>query len=51
MLQGAEVLQKEVKLDNQLLIDYITGPLNGVIGETYADSYGQGRIVVANSAK
>ena len=51
MLQGAEVLQKEVKLDNQLLIDYITGPLNGVIGETYADSYGQGRIVVENSAK
>ena len=51
MLQGAEVLQKEVKLDNQMLIDYITGPLNGVIGEQYADPYGQGRIVVANSAK
>ena len=51
MFQGAEVLQKEVKLDNQMLIDYITGPLNGVIGEQYADPYGQGRIVVANSAK
>ena len=51
MFQGAEVLQKEVKLGNQMLIDYITGPLNGVIGEQYADPYGQGRIVVVNSAK
>ena len=51
MFEGAEVLVKEGKLDNQLLIDYITGPLNGVIGEEYADPYGQGRIVVVNSAE
>jgi hypothetical protein len=35
-----------VKLDNQVLIDYITETLGGVVGEEYADPYGQGRIVI-----
>ncbi len=45
MYDGAKVLQESVKLDNQLLLDYIVDTLGGVIGEEYADPYGQGRIV------
>ena len=45
MYGGCRVLQRSVKLDNQVLIDYIAGTLGGVVGEEYADPYGQGRIV------
>ena len=45
MYAGARVLQQSVKLDNQLLIDFIQGTLNGVVGEEYSNLYGQGRIV------
>ena len=45
MFEGATVLQESVKLDNQVLIDYITGTLGGVVGEGYENPYGQGRIV------
>lgn len=45
MFQGCNLLQDEVKLDNQVLIDYITGTLGGVVGEQYAEPYGEGRIV------
>ena len=45
MYEGAKVLQQSVKLDNQVLIDYIQGTLNGVVGEGYDNPYGQGRIV------
>ena len=45
MFEGAPVLQESVKLDNQVLIDYITGTLGGVVGEGYENPYGQGRIV------
>ena len=45
MYAGAKVLQQSVKLDNQVLIDYITGTLGGVVGEGYDNPYGQGRIV------
>lgn len=51
MFKGTKVLQDEVKLDNQVLIDYITGTLGGVVGEQYAEVYGQGRIVVVPEAK
>lgn len=44
---GCKVLQDCVKLDNQLLIDYIVDTLGGEIGEEYADPCGQGRIVFA----
>ncbi len=40
----AELLLDRVKLDSQLLIDYILEDLGGEIGEEYADPYGQGRI-------
>ena len=46
MFEGAKVLQDRVKLDNQVLIDYITQTLGGVIGAEYEDPYGQGRIVI-----
>ena len=45
MFAGAKVLQESVKLDNQVLIDYITETLGGVVGEGYDNPYGQGRIV------
>ena len=44
MFDGANILQDRVKLDNQVLIDYITGTLNGEVGADYAEPYGQGRI-------
>ena len=44
------LLQNAVKLDNQVLIDYITGTLGGTIGEEYADPYGQGRITAVEEA-
>ncbi len=46
MFDGAVVLQNGVKVDNQVLIDYITVTLGGVVGEGYADPFGQGRIVI-----
>ena len=49
MYDGAPVLQESVKIDNQVLIDYITQTLGGVIGEEYENPYGQGRIVALNA--
>ena len=48
MYAGANVLQNAVKLDNQVLIDYITGTLGGSVGAGYENPYGQGRIVSVN---
>ena len=45
MFAGCKVLQESVKLDNQVLIDYITQTLGGEVGEKYANPYGEGRIV------
>ena len=45
MFNGAKVLQQSVKLDNQVLIDYISDTLGGFIGKEYSDPYGTGRIV------
>ena len=45
MFKGCKLLQDEVMLDNQVLINYITGTLGGVVGEQYANPYGEGRIV------
>ena len=47
MFKGATVLQESVKLDNQVLIDYITETLGGVVSDGYDQPYGQGRITVA----
>ena len=45
MFNGAKVLQQSVKLDNQVLIDYISDTLGGFIGKEYSDPYGTGRII------
>jgi len=45
MFQDNNLLQDEVMLDNQVLINYITGTLGGVVGAQYAEPYGEGRIV------
>lgn len=46
VFNGATVLQDRVKIDNQVLIDYIVDTMGGVVSEEYADPYGQGRIKI-----
>ena len=43
---GATMLQENVKIDYQVLTDYITETLGGEIGAEYADPYGSGRITI-----
>ena len=50
MFDGAKVLQNSVKLDNQVLIDYIVDTLGGVVGPEYEELTGQGRIVIFDEA-
>ena len=50
MFQGCKLLQDEVMLDNQVLINYITGSLGGEVGDQYAEPYGEGRIVAVAEA-
>ena len=45
MFDGCEVLGEDMMVDNQGLITYITTTLGGVVGEQYANPYGDGRIV------
>lgn len=45
MFQDNKLILDQIMLDNQVLINYITGSLNGVIGDQYADPHGEGRIV------
>lgn len=46
MFMDDTLLQDEVMIDNQVLINYIVDVLDGVVGETYADPYGEGRITI-----
>ena len=48
MFMNCKLLQDEVMIDNQVLINYITGTLGGVVGEAYAEPYGQGRIIAVS---
>ena len=50
MFAGAPLLQDRVKLDNQVLIDYITENLGGVIGPEYENLTGEGRIIIVEQA-
>ncbi len=43
---GAERVDAGGMLDVQVLVDYLTGELGGVIGKEYSDPTGQGRIVI-----
>ncbi|MBR2765377.1 MAG: bifunctional metallophosphatase/5'-nucleotidase [Blautia sp.] len=49
-LKDCPVIQDDVKIDNQVLMNYIMDTLGGVIGEEYAEPYGQGRIVAVEEA-
>lgn len=42
--EGAELVSSDGIVDNQILINYILNTLGGVIGDEYADPYGEGRI-------
>lgn len=46
MFRDNEVVVQPVLLDNQVLISYIQNHLKGVVGNVYADPYGQGRIQI-----
>ena len=46
MFKDCEFVAKEITLDNQALIDYITVNLGGVVGDEYSDPRGGGRIAV-----
>ncbi len=45
MFDDAKVILDGIKIDNQVLMDYITETLGGVVDEGYEDPYGEGRIV------
>ena len=51
MFNGCKVLQESVKLDNQVLIAYITQTLGGVVGEGYDKPYGQERITSVHAGE
>jgi 2',3'-cyclic-nucleotide 2'-phosphodiesterase (5'-nucleotidase family) len=46
MFNGCKVLENDIKLDYQILSDYITDDLSGTVGNKYADPYGEGRIKI-----
>ena len=45
MFRDAEVLKEAEVTDGEALLEYIAGLEKGIIGEEYADPYGQGRII------
>ncbi len=51
MFTSCKVLVDEAMLDNQVLITYIVNTLGGVVGEEYANPYGEGRIVAVEAAE
>ena len=48
MFMDNKLLQDEVMIDNQVLITYIRDYLHGVVGDEYANPYGEGRITVTD---
>lgn len=48
MFRDCDVVAKEISLDNQALIDFITEDLGGTVGEEYSNPRGNGRITVVN---
>lgn len=50
MFEGCNLLQDSVMIDNQVLINYIRDNLGGVVGEPYANPYGEGRITIIPAA-
>lgn len=50
MFRDNTILRDSVMLDNEVLINYITETLGGVIGEEYADPRGEGRITILSGS-
>ena len=50
MFKDCSVTEKEIMLDNQAVIDYITEDLGGTVGGAYSDPAGSGRIKVVAEA-
>ena len=48
MFMDNKVLQDEVMIDNQVLITYVRDSLKGVVGDAYANPYGEGRITITD---
>ena len=48
MFMDNKVLQDEVMIDNQVLITYVRDFLKGVVGDAYANPYGEGRITITD---
>ena len=46
MLGPENVEIDQIKIDNQLLIDYIKDTLGGTVGSDYSNPYGEGRITI-----
>lgn len=47
-LNESRLVQDEVMTDNQVLITYMRDHLGGVVGDDYAEPYGQGRITITD---
>jgi len=47
MFGPENLIADEVMVDNQALINFLQGELNGTVGEEYADPYGSGRIIIS----
>ena len=50
MFMKDPLLLDEIKLDYQVVIDYIVDTLDGVVGEEYAEMYPVERIIIVNEA-
>lgn len=50
MFRDCSIVAKEMLLDNQALIEYMTDNLGGTVGEEYSDPHGSGRITVIAEA-
>lgn len=50
MFRDCSIVAKEMLLDNQALIEYMTDNLGGTVGEEYSDPNGSGRITVIAEA-
>lgn len=46
MFKNSKLIKDEVAVDNEILINYLTNNLKGVVGSDYSDPAGQGRIVI-----
>jgi 2',3'-cyclic-nucleotide 2'-phosphodiesterase (5'-nucleotidase family)/3',5'-cyclic AMP phosphodiesterase CpdA len=51
MFRDNKVVVPPVLLDNQVLISYIQDYLGGIVGDDYANPYGQGRITIKTGAQ